>query len=288
MNATVGRIPAVAGCGPALLVAVLLVVMASTVRAQPADAVPPELEGVGVTEHVNAGLPLELTFLDEGGKQVRLQDYFDGRRPVILTLNYYRCPMLCTLQLNGLISGLKGLAWNPGGEFEIVTVSFDPQETPALARAKKDNYLADLGKPSAARGWHFLTGDAGNIARLTETVGFSYKWNPARQQWVHVAVLVVCTPDGRISRYLYGVLFDPTTLRLSLVEAGEGKTGSTLDQMLLYCFHYDAAEGKYGMTALGLMRAGGVVTVLVLGTALVTFWVRDVRRRRAAAPAGEP
>lgn len=250
-------------------------------QAQPADYLPKELEGVGVTEHLNAQLPLDLDFVDESGRPVKLGSYFDGRRPVILTLNYYRCPMLCTLQLNGLIDGLRRMDWTPGEQFEIVTVSFDPAETPSLAKAKKDNYLGEYGRPSAAKGWHFLTGKQKSIKTLTETVGFGYKWNADRGQWIHIAALYACTPDGRVSRYLYGVMFEPGTLRFSLIEASEGKVGSTLDQIILYCYHYDSATGKYSLGAMSVMRIGGGLTLLALAAILGTLWRREARRRRA-------
>jgi len=248
---------------------------------QAADYVPPELAGVGITEHPDARLPLEQEFVDQNGRPVRLGDYFDGRRPVLLTLNYYRCPMLCTLQLNGLVDALREMSWTPGQQFVFLTVSFDPGETPALAKAKQQNYVAEYGRPSAAQGWHFLTGRQQSITALTEATGFGYKWNPERGEWMHVAAAIVCTPDGRISRYLYGVQYDADTLRLSLVEAAAGRIGSTLDKIILYCYHYDAGSGRYGLAALRIMRLGGGLTVVALGTALVTVWLRDARRGRA-------
>jgi protein SCO1 len=260
-----------------------LAAAASVCAARPADRTPPELEGVGITEHLDAQIPLDLEFVDENRKPVKLGDYFVGRRPVILTLNYYRCPMLCTLQLNGMVEALKELPWTPGDEFEIVTVSFDPAETPALAKVKKQNYMKEYARPSAARGWHFLTGSKKSIKTLTETVGFGYKWNQDRGEWMHVAALFICTPDGRISRYLYGVMFEPNAVRLSLVEASDGKVGSTLDRFILYCYHYDAEAGTYSLAAFNIMRLGGVLTVAVLGTALTTFWVREARRKKSAA-----
>jgi len=253
--------------------------------AQPADYRPRSLEGVGITEHRDAQIPPDLAFVDESGRKVTLADYFDGDRPVILTLNYYRCPMLCTLQLNGLIEALKELNWTPGEQFEIVTVSIDPVETPTLAKAKKQSYLSEYGRPAAAKGWHFLTGRQKEIRHLAAVCGFDYKWNEDRREWMHAAALFVCTPDGRLSRYLYGVQFEPQTLRLSLVEASSGKIGSPLDQIILYCLHYDAGAGRYSLAALNLMRAGGAVTVVLVGTLLAVFWRRESRRRRP--PAGE-
>lgn len=252
------------------------------------EAAPQELEGVSVTEHLNAALPLDLEFRGEDGRPVRLSEYFKGDRPVILTLNYYRCPMLCTLQLNGLIDALKRLEWTPGHEFRIVTVSIDPTETPPLARRKKQNYLEEYGRPAAAAGWSFLTGRAENIKKLADTVGFQYRYDKETDQYIHAAALFVCTPGGRVSRYLYGVMFDPQTLRLSLVEAGEGKVGTTMDRVLLFCFHYDAARGRYGPAAMRIMQVAAAMTVIVVGAALAVFWRRDRRRNRNQTPEARP
>lgn len=275
--------------------AVLLVVtgllatcLARTASGQRAEPLPPALTGVGITEHLNEPIPLDLQFTDEDGRRVTLADYFDGEHPVILTLNYYRCPMLCTLQLNGLIDGLNRLAWIPGQQFEIVTVSFDPAEKPALAKLKKQNYMGSYGRPEAARGWHFLTGDEANIKTLTDTLGFSYRWDEGSKQWLHAAAVYVCTPTGRTSRYLYGVMYEPQDLRLALVEAGQGKIGSALDQIILFCFHYDAEAGRYAPAAWNIMRATGVLTVIVLGTILTLLWIRDSRRSKRSLPEPDP
>jgi protein SCO1/2 len=247
-----------------------------------AEPLPTELEGVGVTEHRDGVLPLDAEFQNERGRPVKLREYFDGERPVLLTLNYYRCPMLCTLQLNGLIEGLQAARWVPGDHFEWVTVSIDPSETPELARAKKMNYLADYDWAAAAGGWHCHTGREADVRALADAVGFGYRWNEARKEWMHVAAAVVCTPDGRISRYLYGVQYEPRTLKLSLIEASEGKIGSALDQIILYCYHYDADAGRYAPAAMNIMRAGGILTLLTLGSTLSAFWLREARRRRQA------
>ena len=249
------------------------------------EPLPPDLEDVGVTERLDAVLPGDLEFVDENGKTVHLADYFHGDKPVILNLGYFRCPMLCGLVLNGLVDAMREMDWTPGGEFEIVTVSIDPKETPVLAKLKKQNYMKAYGRSSAAAGWHFLTGTPDAITRLTETVGFDYAWNERQQQYAHAAVLIVCTPSGHVSRYLYGVKFEPRTVRLSLVEASEGKVGSTVDKVLLYCFQYDAAERRYAVAAVNVMRAGGVLTMLVLAVILVPVWIRDARRKRDKEPA---
>lgn len=252
---------------------------AAVARAQDrTDALPPELQNVGITEHLNEQLPLDLEFADHTGKAVRLRDYFDGRRPVILTLNYYRCPMLCGLMLNGMVDAIKQLDWTAGDQYQIVTVSFDPLEAPPLAAAKRNNYLADYGRPESGSGWQFLTGRKASSDALLDATGFRVAWNEERQEWIHVAALIVCTPDGRISRYLYGVAFEPKTVRLSLVEASEGKVGSTLDRILLFCYHYE--DGEYTLAAMNLVRAGGVLTALAVGGLLAVLWRRERRRAR--------
>jgi protein SCO1/2 len=248
---------------------------------------PPDLKDVGVTERLDATVPMDLEFVDETGKHVRLGDYFDGEHPVILNLGYYRCPMLCGLVLNGLVDAMREMDWSPQKEFRIVTVSIDPKETPALAKLKKQNYMKAYDRPGAGAGWCFLTGKPEPIKTLTETVGFDYKWNERNQQYAHAAVLVVCTPKGRVSRYLYGVKFEPKTVRLSLVEASEGKIGSTVDKVLLYCFHYDAAERRYSLAAMNVMRAGGALTLVILAAFLFPAWIRGSRRKKRAAIAAQ-
>ena len=243
----------------------------------------PALDKVGIEEHLDAALPLDLEFLDEDGRTVRLRDYFDGVRPVILTLNYYRCPMLCGLQLNGVVAGMEELDWTPGVEFEMVTVSIDPLETPELAKAKKENYLKRYQRPAAARGWHFLTGRQVNIERLAETVGFGYTYDVVSGQYAHAAAIFVITPDGRVARYLYGIEYPPKNLKLALMEASQGEIGSPLDQLIMYCFHYDPASRRYAPVAMNIMRVGGGATALVLGATLGVWWLRESRRRRRAA-----
>ncbi len=244
-----------------------------------AEPLPPELEGVGIDEHLSTRLPLELELTDHTGKVVRLGDYFDGQHPVILTLNYYRCPMLCGLMLNGLLDSLKAIDWSAGDQFRVVTVSFDPLETHQLAAIKRDKYLKEYGRPVAASGWEFLTGRKKSIDTLLDATGFRIRWSESQQQWMHTTALILCTPDGRISRYLYGVMFEPKTLRLSLVEASEGKIGTTVDRLLLFCYHYDGAG--YSLAAMNVVRAGGGLTLAVVGGVLVYFWRRERRRGKA-------
>jgi protein SCO1/2 len=252
----------------------------SSAQAQLADRVPEALEEVGVSEHLSAKLPLDLEFRDENGNWVELGSFFDGERPVILTLNYYRCPMLCGLMLNGLAEGLGKMAWMPGEEFEIVTISIDPLETPELARAKKQNYLKFIDKPGVAEGWHFMTGRELEINRLAETLGFSYTYDPKSQEYAHPAVMFVCTPDGRVARYLYGIEYPAKRLKLALLEAAEGTVGSTLDQLILYCYHYDPTNRRYTPVAMNIMRVGGGATALILGVVLGIFWIREWRRKK--------
>ena len=252
-------------------------------RAQLAEEIPKALEEVGITEHLDAKLPMELEFRDEDGISVTLGSFFDGERPVILTLNYYRCPMLCGLMLNGLVDGLEQLEWTPGQEFEIVTVSINPLETPALAKEKKQNYIKRYGRPSAMAGWHFLTGREPEIDRLAETVGFRFVYDPVEKQYAHAAAIFVCTPDGRVARYLYGIEYPPKRLKLGLLEASEGKIGSTLDQLILYCYHYDPSSRRYSPVAMNIMRVGGGATASILAVTLGIFWFREWRRRKSFA-----
>ena len=252
--------------------------------AQRAEPLPKQLEGVGITEHPGARVPLDLEFVAEDGRPVKLSQYISGKKPVILTLNYFRCPMLCTLLLNGMVDGLKELSWTPGKEFEIVTVSFDPLETPKLAMLKKESYITEFGRPAAAAGWHFLTGKEANIKALTGAVGFGYRYDEERQQYAHAAGIFLLKPDGRVARVLYGVVFEPRTLKLGLTEAGEGKVGSTTDQALLFCYHYDANAGRYVVAASNLMRLGGAATALVVGVWLVGAWRRGAHPRTRIRP----
>jgi len=239
------------------------------------------LKDVGIDQRLNEPLPLDLTFRDEAGHDVQLGQYF-GRRPVILALVYYECPMLCTLTLNGLASALRVLSFNAGNQFEVVVVSFNPAETPALAAAKKKAYLERYDRPGTEDGWHFLTGDDAAIKRLTAAAGFRYTYVAAQKQYAHAAGIIVATPQGRIARYFFGVEYAPRDLRLGLVEASQNQIGSAVDQLLLYCFHYDPATGKYGAIVLNIMRLGGAATVLALGAFMIIMW----RRERRHAPPG--
>jgi protein SCO1/2 len=266
-----------------VMVMVFLWTGSGVARAQLVEQVPEALEEVGITEHLDAKLPMDLEFRDEDGLSVTLGSFFDGERPVILTLNYYRCPMLCGLMLNGLVDGLEQMEWTPGQEFEIVTVSINPLETPALAKEKKQNYLKRYGRPSAVTGWHFLTGREPEIDRLAETVGFRFVYDPVEQQYAHAAAIFVCTPDGRVARYLYGIEYPSKRLKLGLLEASEGKIGSTIDRLIMYCYHYDPSSRRYSPVAMNIMRVGGGATASILVVALGMFWFREWRRKKSIA-----
>ena len=243
------------------------------------NGLPKALNEVKIEQKLNEQLPLDLTFRNEQGETVRLGDYF-GKRPVVLSLVYYQCPMLCNQVLNGMVTSFKVLNFKPGEEFEVVTVSFDPLETAELARAKKTtyvNYLPEAKRGSAARGWHFLTGDQQNIRRLTDAIGFHYYFDAATDQFAHGSAIYVATPQGKLSHYFYGIEYSPKDLRLSLVEASANKIGSPVDQLLLYCYHYDPATGKYGAVIMNMVRLAGVATLIAIGIMFL------VMRRRTAA-----
>lgn len=241
---------------------------------------PAELEGVGIDEKLNQQVDLDLTFTAESGYPVKLGDYFRKGRPVILNLVYYTCPMLCNLVLNGQTTTLKAIPWTPGNEFEVVTVSIDPTEHFGMAREKKAVYLSNYDRP--APGWHFLTDKDGNVKKLADQVGFRYKFDPRQNQYAHAAAIMILTPDGKISRYLYGIKFSARDLRLALTEAAEGKFGIT-DRLLLLCFHYDAHARSYVLFATNVMRGGGALVVLIFGFVLWRLWRRE---RWPGHPAG--
>jgi len=241
-----------------------------------ADEKPEMLKQIGIDQRLNAPLPLDIPLRDETGRAVRLGDGF-GRRPVILALVYYNCPMLCTQVLNGLVAALNVMSLDAGKDFDVVAVSFDPRETPAMAAAKKDAYLTRYKHPNAADGWHFWTGDAASIEALTKAVGFRYKYDAQNEQFAHASAIFVATPDGRLARYFYGIEYPPRDLRLGLVEASAGRIGTPVDQILLFCFHYDPANGKYGAVIVNIVRLAGVATVLALA---VGIWAMSRRRGR--------
>jgi len=256
----------------------------TTAPGTPVDARPQGLDGVSFEQRLGTAVPADVTFVDETGATVRLGDYF-GARPLILALVYYECPMLCTQVLSGLTSGLKGLAFDAGTQFDVVVVSIDPGEGPGLASAKKATYLDRYGRPETAGAWHFLTGRKAEIDRLASTVGFSYTYDEKTDQYAHAAGITVLTPDGRIARYFFGIDFAPRDLRLGIVEAADRKIATPIDSVLLYCFHYDPSTGKYGLMIMNIVRAAGIIFVL----GMVWFWMvlRRHERRHALAQAAE-
>lgn len=264
--------------------AVLAAVAACSLASAQQFGRPALLKGVGMDQKLNAPVPLNLPFKNESGRPVTLQEYFHGK-PVVLALVYYACPMLCNMELNGLLHSLKGISLNPGDDFEVVTVSFDPRETPQLAAAKKQKYAAEYGRPAAARGWHFLTGPETSSRALADAVGFHYAYDKAQDQYAHASGIIVLTPEARVSRYFFGITYPSRDLRLGLVEASNNQIGTPADQILLFCFHYDPTKGKYGFVIINVLRAFALLTLAALG-ALIFFLTR--RSRPAAAPGAGP
>jgi protein SCO1/2 len=267
------------------LVALAVMPLAAGAATEPADVRPPALREVGIDQRLGEQLPLDAPFTDDHGRAVTLGDYF-GKKPVVLVLTYFECPMLCTLVLNGLGKTLKTMSFEPGKEFDVVAVSFDPRDTPEKAAKKKAAYVAEYGRPATADGWHFLTGEPSSIERVAKAVGFRYTWVPEEKQFAHAAAVMVATPEGKLSHYFYGVDYAPRDLRLGLVEAADHKIGSAVDALLLFCYRYDPATGKYGAIALNLVRAGGVATMLAIGAFMTVMLRREAmaeRRRKGSA-----
>jgi protein SCO1 len=248
-------------------------------RPDRSEALPTRLIGIDVKERLGENVAKSAVFTDESGHVGPLSRYLDGHHPVILTLNYSRCPMLCSLELNGLINAMKQLDWTLGTEFKVVTIVLDPNEKPEDARKSQGRYLRQYGREGAS-GWNFLTGDEANIRKVADSVGFSYGFNEARNEYVHPAAIMLLSPDGRVARYLYGIEYHPKTLRLSLVESGEGKIGSSVDQLVLYCFHYDEKEGRYAPVAMNIMRISSGIGATMLGGFLTSFWLAESRRKK--------
>lgn len=241
---------------------------------------PSVFEGVGIDPQLGEVIPGDLTFRNEQGEAVALQDYFDGERPILLTLVYHNCPMLCNVFLDKVTASLRDLAWKPGAEFEMLTVSFNAIETPALAARQKERYVDLLGAPEAADGWHFLTGNQEAISALTDAVGFSYRWVEEQQEFAHPTALIFLSGDGKITRYLPGIDFPARNIRTALVEASEGTVGTALDQIYLYCFRYDPQANSYAPYAVNIMKIGGLLTALALGATLLVLWRREGGKRR--------
>lgn len=240
------------------------------------------LEEVGVEEQLGTIVPKDITFLDEQGQTVRLGDFFDGERPVALTFVYHNCPMLCSLVLDGVTQAIRQTDLELGRQYQVLAVSFDPEDTPERAAQAKRQYVARIGDPEADGAFHFLTGSEASIAQLTEAVGFRFTWSERRQEYAHTAALIFLSPAGRVTRYLYGIEYPRQDVRLSLLEAAEGKIGSPMDQLFLYCFVYDPQAGTFVASAVRIMQLGGGASALLLGIFLALFWRRE-RSKQAHA-----
>jgi len=276
-------------CGKSFLLPAILLLpsaagaqsMSKGIMSPPANVRPPYLTNVGIEQHLDGQVPADLAFVDDAGRPVKLGDYF-GKKPLILNLVYYNCTMLCGEALAGLSASMKMIKFDIGNQFDVVTVSFNPKETPEIAAAKKAEYLQRYGRPNAAAGWHFLTGPPESINALTKAVGFQYQYDATKDQYAHATAIMVLTPQGRIARYFYGVDFPPKDLRLGLVEATQGKIGNPVDQVLLYCYHYDPAAGKYGAVVSNMLKVGAGLTIFLLGGMLLIL----IRLERVAPHQG--
>jgi len=263
-----------------LAVAGGLALQARPVAAQLSDPMqsigvrPDLLKDVGIDQKLNQQVPLDLTFRDETGKTVQLSQYF-GQKPVLLSLVYFNCPMLCTQVLNGMEASMKGLPMDAGNEFNAISVSIDPSDKPVLAAVKQQMYVGMYGRPNGAQGWHFLTGDEEQIKKLANAVGFRYAYDPDSKQFAHASAIMVLTPDGKLSKYFYGIQYSPRDLRLGLVEASARKIGTPVDAILLFCYHYDPHTGKYGLLISRLIQIGGLLTVLGIGATMLILFRRE-------------
>lgn len=258
---------------PVFVVAIALIAVPLRAQQQGAPAI---LREVSITQRLNQQIPPEIVFRDENGTAVHLGDFF-GKKPIVLSLVYFDCPALCTEVLNGELRTMKAISLNLGRDFDAVTISFEPKDTPSLAKAKRDVYAGQYGRPGAAENWHFLTGEQQSIDALTQAVGFHYAYDSSARQYAHAAAIMVLTPDGRMARYFYGVQYPARDFRLGLVEASQGKIGTPTDRAMLYCFQYDPMTGKYGLVVMNVVRAGGLLTVLALG---IFMWVMFRRERK--------
>ena len=246
---------------------------------------PPVLKKVGIDQKLNEQVPLDAVFKDEEGREVRLGQFFKGK-PVVLSLVYYTCPMLCNQILNGMLSSFRQISFNAGEQFEVINVSFDPRDTPAIAAAKKQTYIKAYNRAGGEAAWHFLTGDEANVRRLADAVGFRYLWDEQTKQFAHASGIMILTPEGKLARYFYGVEYPPRDLRLGLVEASQNRIGTPVDTLMLYCYHYDPATGKYGAVVMNIMRVAGVITVgLMVG---LFFFLRKISRRRMTVSEARP
>ena len=257
--------------------------MSTGLLSPPANVRPPGLKNVGIQQNLNGQIPADLIFKDETGKTVRIGDYF-GQKPMILSLVYYKCPMLCGEVLAGLSGALKVLKFNVGDEFNVLTVSFDPKDTPEIGAAKKAEYMERYGRPGAAQGWHFLTGPQSSIDALTKAAGFQYQYDPKTEQFAHSTAIMILTPEGKIAQYYYGVEYAPKDLRLGLIQASQHKIGTVVDEVLLYCYHYDPNTGRYGAVISRILQLSALATVLILGLfmAVLIRHGSDAEHRKAS------
>lgn len=244
---------------------------------QTSNGLPETLKKVGIEQRLGEKLPLDTVFTDENGKDVKLGEYFSKGRPVVLALVYYECPMLCNQVLNGLTGSMKGISLDAGKDFDVVAISFDAKEhgNAELARNKKASYIERYNRPGTDGGFHFLTGSQESIDAVTRAVGFNYEWDERSNQFAHASAVMIANPDGKLSRYLYGIDYSPKDLKFGIIDSADNKIGSTADQLLLYCYHYDPSTGKYGFAVLSAMRIGGIATLLGMGLMGLVFWRRN-------------
>lgn len=272
----------------ALALCVVLPSIARTASAQ-LNVTPPELQHVGVNEHLDAQLPLDTSFRDSTGKPVKLRDFFDGEHPVVLTFAYHTCPVLCGMVLNNAAAGLKEVPWTLGKEYRAVTISIDPNESLEKTANKRASILSEYGRAgddAADKAWAFLVGDEASIAAVTKAAGFEYEYDERQQQWGHSSVVMITTPDGKMARYLYGIEYRPEDLRLGLLEASQGRSISTVEKLIMFCYHYDPQGGKYVLVATRVMQLGGAVVAFVLIGALALLWRREFRLRSRSRTEG--
>jgi protein SCO1/2 len=250
------------------------------------NTTPAELEGVDIVERLGQPLPRDATFRNSEGKAVKLGDYFDGKRPTVFVFAYHTCPMLCSLVLDATVKSLNDVPWTVGNQFNVVSVSIDPRDTPETATRKRAQVVSGYPRANGSvRGWTFLVGDEDNIRKVTDAVGFKYRYDARQKQYAHPAAIYLLTPEGRIGRYLYGIQFDPGDVRLGLLESSEGRSISTTERLLLFCYHYDPQGKRYSLVAMNVMRLGGAVTVVAIGSFLAIMWVRERRKRKTTPPA---
>jgi protein SCO1/2 len=259
------------------MVSVLFALCApASVFAASGPLAPPKLEGIGIEQKLGSQVPLNTVFRDEQGASVPLGKYF-GSKPVLLAPVYYTCPMLCSQILSGVVAGLRPLRLKPGRDFEIVAMSFDRSDTSQRAAAERERYSRSFSRKAGTNGWHFLTGDQKSITAITQAIGFDYRWDSVHSMFVHASGVMILTPEGRVSRYLYGVEYEPKDLKLGLIESSHKRIGSPVDQILLFCYHYDPKTGKYGATVLNLLRSAAGFSLLVLALGLLFLWRKDIR-----------